>query len=164
MTIIGPVQSTPSCRPSLLRVELMNGPSGQQCLAKARIHLISLWWFNANAYNNETWGVVQDTHTHTHGQYAMLRLARFTEPLPDNKDYLWIIPIIKCLTLPHWEHTMALANICLQIFLYQYQYNQKPRTHFYLRCLQHKLNEIWHEQLLKNPTFFTEIQPFWNVF
>ena len=32
----------------------MNRPIGQQCLAKAIIVYISLWWFNTNPHSNET--------------------------------------------------------------------------------------------------------------
>ena len=32
----------------------MNRPNGQQCVAKAIIDHTNLWWFNTNAYSNET--------------------------------------------------------------------------------------------------------------
>ena len=57
----------------------MNRPKGQQCLAKA-IELKELTPYISVTVRCQT------RHAHINRQYAILRLARFTEPLPDNKE------------------------------------------------------------------------------
>ena len=117
---------------------LMNRPSSQRCLAKTVIDDTSLWWFNRNAYGNEIalygWtGHCLNTrkrvrcrtrHTRTHrwtdGQYTILSLAWFTEPLPDNwisfvhllqeEQMLDKIPTWLRLSLVGWKLSLSLRK------------------------------------------------------
>ena len=80
--------------------------NGQQCLAKPIIDHISLQWFNTEAYSN-TGGLL--THMKLGNvecrQCRILRLARFTEPLPDKDSCscFWnMVQISNRFTNKHW--------------------------------------------------------------